>query len=596
MASIIQNGGIATFTILINGKVIPDEFMVHSIKTQQGVNRIAAAKIVILDGEANTGTFPASSSVTFVPGNTITIQAGYDANNQTIFTGIITRQSIRIDDNIGSALEVECHDESIRMTVGRKNNSFTNQKDSDIIASIIGTYPNLTHNVTETIVMLPTQLQYYVTDWDFIMTLVENNGLIVTTLNNKVSVFRPNSDTTSVLSVAYGDNLIEFNAKLDAVSQLGSIKANAWDFKNQNITNSQGTNSYTGPGNLSSKKLSEVIGLSDYTLQTPAPVQTDTLTNWCNAQLTKSEYAKIQGEAKFQGTALALPGKYITMGGLGDRFNGDYIISCVEHNISEGNWLTTINLGMPSSWFVENHTVAAPPASGLTTGISGLFTGRVTNMDQDPDSQYRIQVNIAIAGKETLVWARLANLYATSGAGTFFLPEVGDEVVLGFLNDDARYPVILGSLYSNPGKKPFTGLVPGEKNPLKAIVSRSGINIQFDDENKICTVTTPSKNTVILSDRDKQVTLQDQNNNSIVMSQSGIVIKSPKSIRIEADESITVKGTQGVATSSSGGDVQTTGMNIKHSADMQYTAQGGEIASVNAGMELTLKAAMVMIN
>lgn len=596
MAATIQIGDIVTFTVLINGKAIPDEMSVHSVRTEQGVNRIASAKVVILDGEANTGTFPASSSSTFVPGNAITIQAGYDNNNQTIFTGIITRQTLRIDELIGSALEVECHDEAIRMTVGRQNRSFTNQKDSDVISSIIGTYPNLSQNVAATSVMIPAQMQYYVTDWDFIMTVAENNGLIITTLNNKVSVFRPDANTTSVLTVTYGDTLLEFNAKLDAVSQLGSVKANAWDFKNQSIASTQATPTYNGPGNLSTKKLSEVIGLQDYMLQTPAAIQTDSLNTWCNAQLVKSEYAKIQGTAKFQGTSLAVPGKYITMAGLGDRFNGDYIISRVEHNLSGGNWLTTVNLGLPTSWFVENYAVVAPPASGISTGISGLCTGTVTRMDQDPDAQYRIQVNIAIAGNETSVWARLANLYATNGAGTFFLPEVGDEVVLGFLNDDPRYPIILGSLYSSSDRQPFTGLTPNEKNSHKAIVSKSGINIQFDDENKICTVTTPSQNTVVLSDKDKQITLKDQNNNSIVMSDSGIVIKSPKSIRIEADEAISIKGTQGVNTSSSGGDVQTSGMNIKHNADMQYSAQGGQMATVSAGMELTLKGAMVMIN
>lgn len=596
MTVTINTGNIPTFSILTNGNPIPEQFSVFSVTTQQGVNRIATAKIVILDGDANNGTFDISSSAIFVPGNTITIQAGYDDNNQTIFTGIVTRQTIRIDNVIGSALEVECHDESIRMTVGRKNKSFTNQKDSDIIASIIGTYPNLTKNITETKATVPTQLQYYVNDWDFITSLAENNGLIITTLENKISVFRPDADTASALTITYGDNLIAFNAELDAVSQLGNVKANAWDYNTQSVISDQGTSSYSGPGNLSSKQLSEVIGLSDFTLQTPAPLQSDSLRNWSNVQQMKSEYGKIQGEAKFQGTSFAVPGKYITMAGLGERFNGDYIISGVDHNISQGTWDTTVNLGMPSSWFIGNNTVSAPPASGLTTGISGLFTGNVINMYEDPDSQYRIQVSIAIAGNETVVWARLANLYATNGAGTFFLPEVGDEVVMGFLNDDARYPVILGSLYSSSGKKPFIGLTPSEKNPIKAIVSKSGINIQFDDENKICTVTTPSKNTVVLSDKDKQITLQDQNNNSITMSDSGIAIKSPKNISIEANQSVSIKGLQGVRTDSSGGDIQTNGINIKHNAQMQYTAQGAMTAEVTGAAQLILKGAMVMIN
>lgn len=596
MASNIQYGDIATFNISVNGNAIPDQLSVLSVVVEKKVNRIALAKLVILDGDASTQTFDASSSVTFIPGNTIMIQAGYDSNNKTIFTGVITRQSIRIDNIVGSALEVECRDEAIKMIVGRKSKSFANQKDSDVISAVIGSYSGISADITATTATVPEQLQYYVTDWDFIMALAENNGLIVTTLNNTVSAFKPDANTTSVLTVTYGNDLIEFNADMDAVTQLGSIKATSWDYKTQAVITGTATNSYSGPGNLSAKKLSEVVGLSDYLLATPAPIDSDGLTNWCNSQLIKSEYAKIQGEAKFQGTALANPGKYITFAGLGDRFNGDYLISGVEHDLSDGNWITKVNLGLPPGWFVEQPDVVAPPASGLLPGIRGLFTGTVTKMYEDPDSQYRIQVNVPLVDANTQIWARLANFYATAGAGSFFYPEVGDEVLLGFINEDPRYPVILGSLYSSSTKSPYTTLEPNEKNSLKAIVSKTGIYVQFDDENKVLTISTPEKNIVTLSDQNKQVSLADQNGSSIVMSESGITIKSPKSINIQADQNISLTGMQGIKAESSTGDVEISGTNIKQTAQMQYSAEGSMTTKLTAGMELTLKGAMVMIN
>lgn len=595
-AASIKYGDTATFTVMVNGTAIPDEISVLSVFVEQKVNRIASAKLVILDGDANTQTFAASSSATFVPGNTISIEAGYDSQNQVIFTGIITRQTIRIDNLVGSALEVECRDEAVKMIVGRKSKSYSAQKDSDVIASIIGSYSGLSSSVTATTATIPEQIQYYVTDWDFIMSLVESNGLIITTINNKVSVFKPDANTSPVLTVSYGDGLMEFNADLEAITQLGSVQAASWDYTTQTVITSQAANSYTGPGNLSAKKLSEVAGTAEYQLQTPASLQTDNLSAWCNAQLVKSEYAKIQGDAKFQGTALAQPGKYITLGGVGDRFNGDYLISGVEHDISEGNWLTKVSLGLPPTWFTEQPDVVAPPAAGIVPGVRGLFTGTVVKMYEDPDSQYRVQVNIPMVDSNTLIWARLANLYATSGAGTFFFPEVGDEVVMGFLNEDARYPVILGSLYSSTKLKPFTGLDPQQNNALKAIVSKSGIYVQLDDENKVCTITTPGSNTVVLSDKDKQVSLKDQNGNSIVMSDSGIAINSPKNITLSAGQNVSISGAQGIKETSSGGDVQVSGMNIKQSAQMDYSAEGSMTAKVNAGMQLTLKGAMVMIN
>ncbi|MGH2664793.1 type VI secretion system tip protein VgrG [Flavobacterium sp.] len=596
-SSEIKSGGIATFSIKINGSTIPDELSVLSVHIEKKVNRISLAKIVILDGEANTGTFEASSSATFVPGAAISIEAGYDAKNQVVFTGLIMTQSIRVDSLVGSALEIECRDTAVKMIVGRKSLTYSNKKDSDIISSIIGTYSGLTADVKATTTTWPEQVQYYVTDWDYILALAETNGLIVTTINGKVSVNPPDSNTTSVLTVTYGDSLLEFNAKLNATNQLGNVTSNTWDYKNQAVINSEATPNITGSGNLSSKKLSEVIGLSAFQLQTSAPLETADLNNWSKAQIIKSEYSKITGEAKFQGTNLIDPGKYMTFDGLGDRFNGDYLIAGVIHDLSQGNWVSEVHLGISPLWFTEEPDVMSPPASGLIPGARGLFNGTVKQMYEDPDAQFRILVNVPLFDANGAgIWARLSNFYSTSGAGAFFLPEVGDEVILGFLNEDPRYPVILGSLYSGTKIKPFTGLSPNEKNSTKAIVSKSGISVQFDDENKIWIVATPNKNTIIISDKDKKITIQDENQNSVVMSSSGIDMSSQKSITISAQENVNIKGTQGVTIQSSAGDVTTKGLNIKDTADMEYSAKGGQMAEVTGGMQLTLKGAMVMIN
>lgn len=590
-------GDTATFTVKVNGSAIPDITSVLSVYVEKRINRIAYAKLVILDGDADTGTFEASSSSTFVPGATIVIEAGYDSKNTAIFKGVITGQTIRIDALVGSALEVECRDESIKMIVGRKSLTYSKQKDSDVISTIIGNYSGVSSDVSSTPTTWPEQVQYYATDWDYIMALAENNGMVVTAFDNKVSVFKPDENTSSVLTVKYGDGLMEFNADLQSIYQLDNAKADSWDYKTQAVINGEAKNSYAGAGNLSTKKLSEVVGLSEYQLQTVGTLDNSDLTNWSKALITKSEFSKIQGEAKFQGTSTPNPGQYITLQGLGDRFNGDHIMSGVIHDISDGNWITKVNIGLPFGWFTEEPDVVAPPASGVLPGVRGLSIGTVKKMYEDPDSQYRILVDVPLfdANGEG-IWARLANFYSTSGAGAFFLPEVGDEVVLGFLNEDPRYPIILGSMYSSSKIKPYEGLDPNEKNSIKAIVSKSGISVEFDDENKILTIQTPQKNTVILSDQDKQITMKDENDNSIVLSSDGITIKSPKSINIEAAESVNIKGTQGIKAQSSGGDVSISGMNIKESADMEYSAEGSMSAKVTAGAELTLKGAMVMIN
>lgn len=597
MSTDIKSTGLVTLVIKTKGKAIPDILDVRSVQIQKGINRVSTAKISIIDGNATTGKFEASLSPDFVPGNEITIEAGYNSENKLLFKGIITKQSIKIHENEGALLDVECRDPSIKMVVGRKSLTFAKKKDSDIIKSIIGTYSGLKASVTATTTQWPEQVQYYASDWDFVLSLAEANGMVVTTLNGEVAVFPPDKNKKPVLEIEYGNNLLEFNADLNSVNQLGSVKASSWDFKTQKVIDGKSNSSLKGPGNLSTKKLSEVVGLKEYELQTTAPLPKADLTTWTKAELVKSEYAKIQGEVKFQGSSLVDPGKYITLTGLGDRFNGDHLISGVIHSIGDGNWTTEASVGLSTVWFTEEPDVMAPPASGLLPGVQGIFNGTVKKIYEDPDNQYRILVDVPmfdVTGKG--IWARLANFYSTSNAGAFFLPETGDEVIVGFLNEDPRYPVILGSLYSSTKHKPFKGLTPNKKNSKKAIVSKTGIYIEFDDENKIFTINTPSKNQAIFSDKDKKITIKDQNGNSAEMSSSGITIKSPKNITVQASQKLTLKGNTGVDIQSSGGDVNIKGLNINNKANIKFSANGSAQAELKGGAQTVVKGAIVMIN
>lgn len=69
----IKSGGLATFDIKVGGNAIPAGLSVYSVHIEKRINRIPVARIVILDGDAATGKFDASSSDTFVPGGQMTI-------------------------------------------------------------------------------------------------------------------------------------------------------------------------------------------------------------------------------------------------------------------------------------------------------------------------------------------------------------------------------------------------------------------------------------------------------------------------------------------------------------------------------------------
>jgi len=192
----------------------------------------------------------------------------------------------------------------------------------------------------------------------------------------------------------------------------------------------------------------------------------------------------------------------------------------------------------------------------------------------------------------SLRWARLASFHGSDSIGAFFIPEIGDEVVLGYMNNDPCHPVILGSFYSSKRKPPYDLTA---DNFTKAIVTKSKIKLEFDDENKVVTLVTPGNNTIVISDKGKSILIQDQNNNKVELSSSGILLDSPKDISINAQGKTTISAV-GQITLSSKADVTVEGMNIKQTANAGFTAQGNASAELSASGQTTVKGAMVMIN
>lgn len=588
-----ENTDLVTFDILVNGSPMDDTYQVRAIEVENFVNRIPFARLSLYDGSASKEDFTISDSSSFVPGTEIEVKAGYNSTNNTIFQGIVIKQGLKIGSHTPSMLIVECQDKSIKMTVGRKNAYYKETTDSDIISQLISN-SGLSPSVGSTSPQLKEVIQYYATDWDFMVSRAEINGLVVTIDNGTVTVKKPDSSQSAVLGVTYGDTILSFNAEMDARTQLSSVKSNSWDFQTQAVINADGSDQgVTSPGNITSSTLADVLGVQDFDLQSTVPLEQEQLQNWANAKMLKSELAKITGTVSFQGSSLITAGKVLELAGLGSRFNGNSYVSGVRHEVTEGNWITEATLGLNYQWFEQQFNINSAPASGLLPAIPGLQNGTVKQIDQDPDGQFRVLVNIPMVSTEgDGVWARLANFYATNNAGSFFYPEVGDEVVLGFLNEDPAFPVILGMLYSNSEKvAPYT---PDEQNSMKAIVTNSQIKITFDDENKVLQLETPAGNKMTYTDEDEGITIQDQNGNSIKMSSSGISIESMADITIKATGSITATGPEGI-TASSEASVSVSGLSTTISGETELSMTGG-MASLSGDEMVSISGAMVNIN
>lgn len=589
---IVEEANLTSFSILSSGNEIPSTYEVLSVRIDRHVNRIAEAEIILRDGNTASQTFEITDGDTFKPGAEIEIKLGYQSKNDSVFKGVVTKQTIKIDDISGSQLFVTCKDKALKMSITRKNAVFTKMKDSAIIEQIAGDY-GLEKDITATSTEHKEIIQYYATDWDFVISRGEINGLVTITDSGKLTVAKPAVSDTPDLQVQFGYDIIEFDGELDATYQYSGVQGNAWDMSNQQLINSTASEpTVNEQGNITGSTLADVLSAGTNNLNASVPVSQDDIKSWADASLLKSRLSRFKGTLIFQGSSKAKVNSTIKLMGMGKRFDGNAYISGVTHILENGKWNTEAKIGLSAEWFSEKHTVSGPIASGMLPGVKGLQTGIVKKINEDPDNEFRVEVEVPILAAEgKTVWARLSTFYAGKNIGAYFMPEVDDEVILGFMNDDPRFPVILGSLFSSAIASPET---PDEKNSIKTLITQSKLQLKFDDENKVITILTPGGNKMEFSDQDKGITITDQNSNKIQMNDEGITIESQSNLTIKASEEVKIQGASISinATESLSGQGGTVSLSGNESTSITGSAE----CTVSSDGEMSVKGTMVMIN
>jgi Rhs element Vgr protein len=578
---------VATFTLLSDGKDITNQYAVLSLSVNREVNRIPSARIVLRDGVAAEETFAASNSNDLIPGKELEIALGYDGNNKTVFWGIVIKHGLKLDPNGDSVLIVDCKDRAVGLTIGRRSRYFKDVKDSEAIATILKDYSGISPKVEETRVEHREIVQHYSTDWDFILSRAEMNGQVVLVEDGIMKVQTPTTSGSPLITLTYGANILEIETEMDARHQYHAVNAKSWNYADHTLLKADGKEpSVNLQGNLSGKKLAQVTGGRELELRHGGLVNTQELQEWANAQMLKSRLSKIQGRIKTKGYRDAKPDALVELAGMGNRFNGMAYVSGVRHELVGGSWQTHLQIGLNPQWFYREEGIVECPASGLLPGVNGLQIGVAVQLQDDPTKEFRVLVKSPIMGDKgnDSIWARIATLDAGNNRGSFFRPEIGDEVVLGFINDDPRHAVILGML--NSSKSPAV-LNVKDTNHEKGLITRSGMKVWFDDEKKTMMLETPGGNKVVLSDEDKGITLTDQNKNIVTLNDKGISLKSPKDIVLEATGKLTLKANQ---------DATLEGINVNVKAQSQFKAQGNSGAEVSTSAIAVLKGSLVQIN
>src|SRR6266566_5770724 len=121
--------------------------------------------------------------------------------------------------------------------------------------------------------------------------------------------------------------------------------------------------------------------------------------------------------------------------------------------------------------------------------IEGLGIGVVTDID-DPEGLGRVRVKLPwLSDDLESAWAQIATPWAGSGRGSYFIPEVDDQVVVGFRHAQPKFPFILGFIWTDTARPP----VPSPRLEKRGLQSKSGHQVMFDDTPAVQKVTIKSQ-------------------------------------------------------------------------------------------------------
>jgi len=575
-----ETDGVVTIKIFADGED-QGNIGVVSLYVYSEANKISYAEIVLDDGDPANQEFPTSNDPKYAPGATLAIELGRGTQTEPIFEGIVVKHRIKARRDGVPLLHLMVKHSAVQMTHYRKSRHFPEQTDAEIAEAILGEY-EADFEVKGMELEHEKMVQYNVSDWDFLVARAEANGCVVVTEEGKITVAPPEvKEDSEMPTAAYGGNIMEFEAETDGRDLYVAGSAVGWNYTTQELdpANSEEPSDVPDATSPSSAEAASSLGDGEFQLRHSGELSDLELAAWTNNTFMRSRLGKVRGRIRLMGDRAFQTGKTLVIEGTSQVFNGAAYIGGVRHEVVNGIWTTTVQVGMdPRPHLVRHPNVVDAPAKGLLPPVRGLRIGKVTQLTEDPEGQFRVLVKMAtVDDAEDGIWCRVARLDAGNSHTVFFQPQIDDEVVVGFLEEDPRHGIVLGSLHSSGDQEP--PLDSNDEFLKRGIVTPEGLSVVLDDELKAVTIETPGGKKVALDEDAGTILLEDENGNKIEMSSDGIVMESGKDIVLKAT-----------------GDVKIEGVNIENSAQAQFVAEGTAGAELKSSAVVAVEGSLITLN
>ena len=442
----------STFSLTVT--VGSNTFTPASASVIYRINQVAMASVRL-----NFATHQelAASQNKLMPSETVNITL----NGKSLFTGHITRQVCELPPGSFSIF-LEAHHDLQKLKVNYRSELYANQTDAQILKKIMGNHNIKLNNLNGMQLRHEQMVQVNCSDWRFVRTRLNACGVLLVSTPGGVNVLAPKLPTADI---TLAPPMLLLNASVERHnSQLAAgVEISSWDIDQQKMrTPAKAVNVNIGTESYNASLLKALTPASWQQGYSRA-LQDEELRMVANGRQLMNRLAALHALLKIEGSTAPEPGKGLKIKGFG-ALDGTAFITGVQHDFDISDtrnkrWTTSVEVGSNLSTGMESELVPASP---------GLHIGVVDDNPQGPDNYHALKIRLPAfqLGNATLK-ARLGVPFASSESGFNFYPRKGDEVVIAFVEDDPRFPVILGAVHNPLNKAPKSALDKGIGMVLK---------------------------------------------------------------------------------------------------------------------------------
>lgn len=573
------------FTLKIEGSDAPPELfdVLSELEVDQSLHMPAMFTLRIVESMTSRSTWKWTDDARISVGKAIKVLVKVGSADVELVDGEVTSIELDVGKDVSNAmLIVRGYDKSHRLHRGSKTRAFVQQTDSQIAQSVIGE-AGLSAQATSTSVTHEHVFQANLSDWDFLNERAHRNGFVLRFADGKVKFEKPEAISGATVSLDMGSTLIEFRPRFAATPQVNSVEVRGWDPNTKRFANATATNPSWSPtaSNLSSGRAAAQQGFSSaaklvLTEQGTAVVgQAQAL---AGATLNAISSADLTGDGVCWGNPTVKPGAKLNITGLGTRFSGTYFVTSARHSYTpEDGYLTEFTIGGMDSGTLAALLLADPRKNhraAITRTPWQLAVGIVTN-NADSEQGARVKVKFPwLSDDLESNWAPVVSPMAGAGRGLIILPEVNDEVVVGFLDGDFNAPYVLGSVWNGKDKAPLATdkLVQNGEVVQRQFKTRAGHTFTFDDSSsgaKIELIDKTGSNKIIIDSQSKKIE---------IISGGDINITATGKISVDAKS-----------------EAKVSAPNVSVTAQAKLELKGAQIA-ISGTAQVKISAPMVQIN